>query len=372
MVNWNYLQNATAPDSRPTPGWLFHEICLDVRNCPMDSSDVAEYLMQCVCSDQLNIQLKAVLVIKHLAAEVFTFQRYMQSCQGALRILQDIAAPPIVPQARNLEPLEVKTVRDATQAALDAITTPHTVETQTESAHLKERIQGFGNYEPPAEEQDAQKHTVSGQVTEFVADSIGDMVDDFREKGAVGALKDATLDALDLMLDGVDAVWGWVAGKSDSDGIRICQPQNQFPHLAGGAPGFSSSPGAFQPPPLAPKSASNHYAVAFGGGVVGANNEFLMSAPAGRETSATAANTQAAGMDAGVAASDDSAAAAPTAAEGEEPAPLVDLLSMDEPKLCASVDDQSSAMAAASVPDLLGDVETPESAPQASENMLDL
>lgn len=343
MVNWNYLQNATSPDNKPTPGWLFHEICLDVHNSPMESSDVAEYLMQCVCSDQLNIQLKSVLVIKHLAAEVTTFQQYIQSCHGALKILQDIAAPPIVPQARSLEPLEVKTVRDATQAALDAITTPHTVETQTESAHLKERIQGFGNYQPPPEDLAAQKSSVSGQVTEFVADSIGDMVDDFKEKGAVGALKDATLDALDLVLDGVDAVWGFVAGKGDSDAVRICQPQHPFP-MAGmhatGATGFTTSPGAFQPPALAPKSASNHYAVAFGGGVVGANNPVPLSAPAGVETTTPAAMRQAT-----------YAAAASTVpvpverAPPEELVPAVDLISMDAPRSSASAGElKSSAM----------------------------
>lgn len=53
------------------------------------------------------------------------------------------------------------------------------------------RSQGFGNYEPPPEEEPTKKAGVAGQAAEFVADSIGDMVDDFKEKGAVGALKDA-------------------------------------------------------------------------------------------------------------------------------------------------------------------------------------
>lgn len=314
MVNWTLLQNATSPDNKPTPGWLFNEICVDVRSNPMDSSDVAEYLMQCVCSDQLNIQLKAVLTIKHLSAEVIMFQQYMQTCNGALKILQDIAAPPIVPQARSLEPPEVKTVRDATQSCLDAIHTPHTLEKQTESAHLKERIQGFGNFEPPAEEE-PKKATVTAQVSDFVADSIGDMVDDFRDKGAVGALKDATVDALDLVLDGVDAVWGWVAGKGD-EAPRICQPQNQFGPGAGGfKPTTAQPPGGFAPPPVAPTSAGSHYAAAFGGSVVGANNPVMLSSGAGSSKAPPAS--------------------APKPEEKPEPkapppAPMVDLLSMDE------------------------------------------
>lgn len=369
MVNWSLLQNATAPDNKPTPGWLFHEICMDVRNSPKDTPDVAEYLMQCVCSDQLNIQLKAVLTVKHLAAEDVTFQQYMQACAGALKVLEDIAAPPIVPQARALEPQEVKTVREATEAALKAIRTPHTVERSTESASLKTRIQGFGNFEPPQEEKDTKGKGVAVQAADFVADSIGDMVEDFREKGAVTALKDATVDALDLVLDGVDTIWGWVAGKSEADQPRICQPTApQLGAMAGGsftmqgAPGFRGSPmpGAFAPPP--PKaSASNHYAAAFGGGVVGANNPVQMGPGAFAPSFGAPAHSF----------------GPPSFGHREEPkapapAPVVDLLSMDEPAATAP---HGATQAAANV-DLLGDMEgAPVArAPQASAastNMLD-
>lgn len=365
MVNWSLLQNATSSDNKPTPGWLFHEICLDVRNNPKDTPDVAEYLMQCVCSDQLNIQLKAVLTVKHLAAEDVTFQQYMQACAGAIKVLEDIAAPPIVPQARALEPQEVRTVREATESALKAIRTPHTVERSTESASLKTRIQGFGNFEPPPEERETKTKGVAGQAAEFVADSIGDMVDDFREKGAVTALKDATVDALDLVLDGVDTIWGWVAGKSQADQPRICQPAaTMHGAMAGGSfmmQGAAGSRGAMPSafaPPAPPASASNHYAAAFSG-VVGANNPVQMSRMMGPG-----------------AFSAPSAACQPPAVR-EEPlpktaAPVVDLLSMDEPAQPAQA--ARTAQAASSV-DLLGDMDAPSShsahQTQASTNMLD-
>jgi len=368
MVNWNLLQNATTPDNKPTPGWLFHEICQDVRTNPKDCSDVAEYLMQCICSDQLNVQLKSVLTLKHLAAEDITFQQYMLSCPGALKILTDIAAPPIVPQARSLEPPEVKTVRDATQSAIDAINTPHTVEKQTEAAGLKTRIQGFGNFEPPPEEETEKKAGIPGQVGEFVADSIGDMVDDFREKGAVGALKDATIDALDLVLDGVDTVWGWVAGRSDADQQRICNPSGptavgSVPAFVPGMPGGTvPGTGFFQPPPQRPtsSSATNHYAAAFGGGVVGANNPVMVGgfAPGPMPTAASSAPS--------------TSAPPATPAVKEEPpkpppAPMVDLMSMDEPKA-------EPATTTAASTDLLGDMGgAPSAAPAqpATTNMLD-
>lgn len=357
MVNWTQLQNATSPDNKPTPGWLFHEICLDVRACPKDVPDIAEYLMQCVCSDQLNVQLKAVLAIKHIAAEDITFQQYMQACAGAIKIMEDIAAPPIVAQARSLEPQEVKTVRDATKTALDSIRTPHSVEKKVEAQNIKQRIQGFGNFEPPPEEQPAKASGVTGQAAEFVADSIGDMVDDFREKGAVGALKDATIDALDLVLDGVDAVWGWVAGKPDDKDQRICQPAGQVPGAAGGAAfpagqfGGAQGSGFAPPAPAAPpSSASNHYAAAFGGGVVGANNPVMVAGlPAPGMPGGLPSGLPGGAMPAAPA-PQAAAPAAPQAAEEPPkpaPAPMVDLLSMDEPS------EQAAKPSAATVPDLL-------------------
>lgn len=362
MVNWSLLQNATSSDNKPTPGWLFHEICLDVRSNPKDTPDVAEYLMQCVCSDQLNVQLKAVLAVKHLAAEDVTFQLYMQACSGAIRVLEDIAAPPIVPQARALEPQEVRTVREATDAALRAIRTPHTVERSTEAASLKTRIQGFGNFEPPPEECDVRANGVAGHAAEFVADSIGDMVDDFREKGAVTALKDATVDALDLVLDGVDTIWGWVAGKSEVNQPRICQPtapvhgaMSGGSFMLQGAPGVR--PGAFAPPPA---FASKHYAAAFGGAAIGANNPVHM----GQFGVIPLATYPAPGT-----------FAAPIQEEPKPKAPTapVDLLSMDEPAEPAA---PKQVMQTIAEVDLLGDIgpsthlaQQPQ--PQASVNMLD-
>eukprot|EP00913_Durusdinium_trenchii_P007107 g6684.t1 len=489
MVNWNQLQNATTPDSKPTPGWLFNEIIRDVRNNPKDGAektselataraqhgrankpgemcgrksasktassceassinddtpDVAEYLMQCVCNDQLNIQLKGVLCIKHIAAEErarwsdgsrrikvrwwkgdagrndVTFQNYLLSCPGALKIMDDIAAPPIVPQARAIEPQEwpeldttnTRTGRSEENVACplqEAIRTPHSVEKSTAGASLKARCQGFGNFEPPPEEgrtgelqkvdlmqrklarmilglpkrspipsvlltgweEPTKKAGVAGQAAEFVADSIGDMVDDFKEKGAVGALKDATIDALDLVLDGVDTIWGWVAGSKETDQPRICQPVSQpqgpgqFPGAQPGTTellawprkqpytlyledgethagacnlrtgGYSSASGApFQPPVQAPKTSANHYAAAFGGGVVGANNPVMVS---GLPNGQPAPNFQSYAGAAAAASATSAASAAAAASTPAEPAaeapktPMVDLLSMEEP-----------------------------------------
>merc|ERR1719231_279303 len=120
--------------------------------------------MERVCSNELDSQLKAVLVIRHLALNIVSFQHYMQSCQGVMRILHDIASPPIAPQARRIEPQDVRTLREATQRALDAICRPSDVEVQAESAHLRQRILGFGNCEAP--EEPDKKVGASGDLSE--------------------------------------------------------------------------------------------------------------------------------------------------------------------------------------------------------------
>jgi len=186
------------------------------------------------------------------------------------------------------------------------------------------------------------------------------MVDDFREKGAVGALKDATVDALDLVLDGVDTIWGWVAGSKNAEAQRICQPTSQMPQMPGqfGGPGFSQMPPAgFAPPAAAPQNASNAYAAAFGGGVVGANNPVAVSgmAPAAAPSAYSTPTP------------------APAPAVKEEPpkpapAPMVDLLSMDEPAAAQPANTQNQQ-----VTDLLSmDEPAAASKPQVqTANMLD-
>merc|ERR1719486_877413 len=48
-------------------------------------------------------------------------------------------------------------------------------------------------------------------------------VEDFREKGAVGAVKDAVADAGDILIDGVSGLVGWIRGDpplEDDGGVQ--------------------------------------------------------------------------------------------------------------------------------------------------------
>jgi len=80
---------------------------------------------------------------------------------------------------------------------------------------LAGRIQGFGNVNPPPVEDDTGA-TVAKRAVGRLGDIVGEevllTVEDFRDKGAVGAVKDAVADAGDILIDGVAAIVGWVRG----------------------------------------------------------------------------------------------------------------------------------------------------------------
>eukprot|EP00443_Scrippsiella_acuminata_P064042 CAMPEP_0115448046 /NCGR_PEP_ID=MMETSP0271-20121206/40285_1 /TAXON_ID=71861 /ORGANISM="Scrippsiella trochoidea, Strain CCMP3099" /LENGTH=446 /DNA_ID=CAMNT_0002874147 /DNA_START=75 /DNA_END=1413 /DNA_ORIENTATION=+ len=82
-------------------------------------------------------------------------------------------------------------------------------------AMLASRIQGFGNVNPPPLEEETGA-TVAKRAVGRLGDMVGEevmlTVEDFREKGAVGAVKDAVADAGDILIDGVSGLIGWIRG----------------------------------------------------------------------------------------------------------------------------------------------------------------
>lgn len=274
-MNWNNLHEATAQNEKPAPGWLFQEICQDAMQHPQDVPDAAEYLMRCVACDSKTVCMKACLAIRHLADEVPHFRQYMQRCPDALALLQEIAEPPQLAQARSLERPEAKVAREAALRALRSCVSEVSAAEQMQKQQLKSRIQAFGNYMPPEDEapQTQGARGLVDKVAGFVGDAVADTVDDFREKGAVGAVRDGVADAADLILDGVGAFWEFLGGRKNKAAQpaedRICRPYDEgLAYTTGCAPGG----GAFAGVP-APASAPG-YQGAFGRGAVGAGHAF--------------------------------------------------------------------------------------------------
>lgn len=86
---------------------------------------------------------------------------------------------------------------------------------QVDRAALAARIQGFGNVNPPPLEEETGA-TLAKRAVSRLGDIVGEevmlTVEDFREKGAVGAVKDAVADAGDILIDGVTGLIGWIRG----------------------------------------------------------------------------------------------------------------------------------------------------------------
>mmetsp|Transcript_7589 Transcript_7589/g.19330 ORF Transcript_7589/g.19330 Transcript_7589/m.19330 type:complete len:367 (-) Transcript_7589:181-1281(-) len=298
-MNWNNLHEATAQNEKPTAGWLFQEICQDAKQYPQDIPDTAEYLMRCVACDNQTVCMKACLVLRHLADDVPDFRAYMQRCPEALGILKEISEPPQLAIAQSIERPEVKVGREAAARALRSCLADPSKQ-DTEKEQVKQRIQGFGNFAPPVEEE-AQPTNLVDKVAGFVGDAVGDTIDDFREKGAVGAVRDGIADAADLIVDGVGAIWDFLGGRKNKSAPvedRICRPADQMPgapvHPQGLAaygqvapgiypgamymPGGAGAPFGSAPIPTAAatssSSAAGSFQGAFGSGAVGAGHSF--------------------------------------------------------------------------------------------------
>lgn len=146
--------------------------------------------------------------------------------------LAKLARPPLLPQAQSLEREEDKIYRIAAERALRAVVS--STESFLEKECVRARCEGFGNYMPPMEAEEVPTG-VAGLVNEmvgFVGDAVADTVDDFREKGAVGAVRDGIADAADLIFDSVNSVWGLLGGRKVREAQaastpvkRICQPR---------------------------------------------------------------------------------------------------------------------------------------------------
>jgi len=82
-------------------------------------------------------------------------------------------------------------------------------------AQLAQRIQGFGNVNPPPLEEETggtMAKKAIGRLGDMVGEEVMLTVEDFKEKGAVGAVKDAVADAGDILIDGVSGIIGWIRG----------------------------------------------------------------------------------------------------------------------------------------------------------------
>lgn len=85
---------------------------------------------------------------------------------------------------------------------------------------LAQRIQGFGNVNPPPLEEETGSvlaKRAAGRLGDMIGEEVMLTVEDFKEKGAVGAVKDAVADAGDILIDGVTGIVGWLRGDPPAE-----------------------------------------------------------------------------------------------------------------------------------------------------------
>lgn len=105
---------------------------------------------------------------------------------------------------------------------------------------LAQRIQGFGNVNPPPLEEETGATVAKraiGRLGDMVGEEVMLTVEDFREKGAVGAVKDAVADAGDILIDGVSGLVGWIRGDPPVDEEDTAKSEEATKALSNGPGG---------------------------------------------------------------------------------------------------------------------------------------
>mmetsp|Transcript_5103 Transcript_5103/g.14225 ORF Transcript_5103/g.14225 Transcript_5103/m.14225 type:complete len:500 (-) Transcript_5103:414-1913(-) len=84
---------------------------------------------------------------------------------------------------------------------------------------LSGRIQGYGNFNPPPlpDSDGVTAKEVVSRVGDMLGEEVMLTVEDFKEKGAIGAVTDAVLDAGDLLIDGATGIFGWLRGDAPTE-----------------------------------------------------------------------------------------------------------------------------------------------------------
>ncbi|EEQ98156.1 hypothetical protein Pmar_PMAR001971 [Perkinsus marinus ATCC 50983] len=205
MIDWELIRYATNTDNKPTPGYAFNDLITNIRENPQGVPDVAAYLAECVAGDHAHVKLKALLCMKHLANRVPPFRIQLRSYAAVIEQATQFTGPPS--PTYGDEPYRL--VRDTATAVWD-ITFNQGDDIDNATQSLQKRIQGFGSAPTGNTNGPSAASTVLHGAADYVGDAIYDVVLDYREKGAVGTLRDATLDAADLVADGLETAAGWM------------------------------------------------------------------------------------------------------------------------------------------------------------------
>jgi hypothetical protein len=83
------------------------------------------------------------------------------------------------------------------------------------------RVVSFGNDASSSSANSSSSILVNNPISDFISETVQEVADDFRSKGAMATLKDATIDVADLLVDGLEGLTGWMR--------QVIPPASSFP-----------------------------------------------------------------------------------------------------------------------------------------------
>ena len=163
----------------------------------------AEFYISHLSDGHAHVRLKALLCLRQIALKVAPFRQYLRACVSRMPS-QDLLAVGCSPEAALL-------IHQARKNLIDLLQTEDAA-LEAKNALLASRCEGFGTravfYGPG--DSAGNSLIVNNPISDFIAETVQEVADDFRSKGAVATLKDATIDVADLLVEGLEGLTGWM------------------------------------------------------------------------------------------------------------------------------------------------------------------
>jgi hypothetical protein len=193
---WPLFRGAVSGDDKPTPFHVHRELVFTMENGVHLTREAAEFFIDHLSDQHPHVRLKSLLCLRQISAKVAPFRQYLRSNQARIPG-NELLALGCSPEASQLLLNARKNLTEllaSDDASLEA-----------QNALLNSRCEGFGTRAPSFSPSD---HSTSLAPVDFLVETVQEVAEDFRTKGALATIKDATVDVADLLAEGLEGLAG--------------------------------------------------------------------------------------------------------------------------------------------------------------------
>ena len=232
MLLWALFRSSVTADDKPTPFHVHRELVFMMQTNVQSTREAAEFYVEHLADSHPHVRLKALLCMRHIALKVAPFRQFIRACASKI--------PPNEMLAFGCSPEATGLMHQARKNLLDVLNTDDAT-IETKNALLVSRCEGFGtrvvSFGADASSSSGNSSILANNpVSEFLAETVQEVADDFRSKGAVATLRDATIDVADLLVEGLEGLTGWMRQILPTPPIARQSGMSSTPSALGIAP----------------------------------------------------------------------------------------------------------------------------------------